>query len=490
MVSNAATRFAWIGIDIGTRGVRAAAYGNDGRLLIESSVERPPRLNEAGRMTHDPESDWWGGSIAALASLLPALGGVTVAGVGLSGLFPAATLVGPEGIAVSDGILYGDSRAAAEASTVTDTIGVRLSGDEVSPNIVWLRDHEPATMRIATVALGPAGYVGRRLTGADSIDPHSAVRWGFRLTDEHDEWRRDDLVALGLPAHLLPPIRRPSQVIGSTSAEAARLTGLPAGIPVVAGTTDSLAQLLGDGVCMTGDALVYYGSSGTLLVCTVDLDSAIDDPSCFGEGMPYRLAAYAVNSGLFLEQARNELLGGRSYADLDEMAERSPAGANGVFVLPHVSGKLIPVRRPPASGAIVGLSLANTPGDVWRAMLESFGYVLMEAQRDLPELPRSVTAAGGGARSATWRGIVEKMTGWNQRVAPPGGSARGAAALAALGMGGLTSVLDIRDTWVPPVAPTGPGDDEADSHAYAARFERWLQLDRAVAGAAEAANRS
>ena len=173
----------WIGLDIGTRGVRAAAYSRDGTAVAEASIDRPPRVTDAGRMTHDPETDWWGGSVAALSTISDAVGGWQVEGIGLAGLFPAVALVGTDGIATSEGILHGDRRALHEIGTVAATLDVRLSGDEVSPRLVWLRDHEPAAMQAARVALGPAGYVGGRLTGVDSIDPHSAVRWGFGLNN-------------------------------------------------------------------------------------------------------------------------------------------------------------------------------------------------------------------------------------------------------------------------------------------------------------------
>lgn len=472
----------WIGLDIGTRGVRAAAYSRDGRAVAEASIDRPPRVTDAGRMTHDPETDWWGGSVAALSTISDAVGGWQVEGIGLAGLFPAVALVGTDGIATSEGILHGDRRALHEIGTVAATLDVRLSGDEVSPRLVWLRDHEPAAMQAARVALGPAGYVGRRLTGVDSIDPHSAVRWGFGLNDLRSDWRREDLAGLRLPPGLLPPIHRPSEVIGAVTPWAAEQTGLRSGTPVVTGATDSLTQLIGDGVCMAGDALVYYGSSGTLLACTVDLDVALADPARFGDGSPYRLAAYAVNSGMFLERTRAELLRGRSYAELDALAEASPPGANGILVMPHVSGKLFPEERATSSGAIVGLSLMHSPGDIWRAMLESFGYVLMEAQHGLSKPPRAVTAAGGGARSQTWRRIVQEMTGWPQRVVPTGGSARGAAALAALGTGGLRSIQDVRDTWLA-VTEGDLSDDAIGRKEYADRFARWLAVDRAIASA-------
>ena len=130
----------WIGLDLGTRGVRAAAYGTDGRLVAEASVDRPPDLSATGRMTHEPERDWWGGSIDALAAVIPGLTGYTIGGIGLAGLFPAVALVDADGVALTEGILYGDTRAAGNVAAVQDAIGVHLSGDEVSPRMVWWRD--------------------------------------------------------------------------------------------------------------------------------------------------------------------------------------------------------------------------------------------------------------------------------------------------------------------------------------------------------------
>ena len=149
-------------------------------------------------MTHDPERDWWGSSVDALRAMAPALEGLAVAGVGLAGLFPAVALVGADGIATTEGILHGDSRATGEADGGAGRghdRGPTLRG-RGQPASRLASGPQSAAIRGAAVALGPAGYVGRRLTGINSIDPHSAVRWGFRLADG-DDWRREDLEALG-----------------------------------------------------------------------------------------------------------------------------------------------------------------------------------------------------------------------------------------------------------------------------------------------------
>ena len=77
----------WIGVDIGTQGVRAVAVGEDGTVLARAAAERPPRFPSPGAMVHDPELDWWGGSCEALRAVTAAIADRRIDGVGLASLF-------------------------------------------------------------------------------------------------------------------------------------------------------------------------------------------------------------------------------------------------------------------------------------------------------------------------------------------------------------------------------------------------------------------
>jgi xylulokinase len=479
----------WIGIDVGTQGVRAAAYTDDGRLLAEGSAVRPPRSPAFGYMTHDPELDWWGGTREALSPVLSAVDPGRIGGIGIAGLFPAVCLVDDAGQVTVEGILYGDGRAQSLVRPISDQLGVALNGDEVVPRLVWLQRNAPQLVRRSRLALGPTGYVAFRLTGVASIDPHSAVRWGGIVDGSRTGWDEAAIRALGLPLGLLPPIRRPHEVVGTVTAEAARDTGLPVGVPVVVGATDTLAQLLGDGVIRAGEAMVYYGSSGTLLVCTADLERAVNDPATFAPDRPYRLSAYALNLGSFLEHVRDRVFGGASYASLDAEAAEVPPGAAGLFVIPYVSGKVLPQHQANARGAIIGLDLRHGRAELWRAMLESFGYLLLEARQRLEDEVASVVAAGGGASSRVWRQIVSDMTGWPQEIAAPGGSARGAAFLAAYGRGAVDSFRDMEGRWLSEwrarQATARSIPDAAAVERYRRLFERWVACEGAVTALVE-----
>jgi xylulokinase len=342
--------------------------------------------------------------------------------------------------------------------------------DEVTPRLLWLGASQPRLFDRRYRLASPSGFVGLRLTGVLGVDPHSAVRWGGVAADGCG-WDIEAAHRLGIPERWLPPIVRPTDVLGRVTGDAAAATGLVEGTPVVTGATDSLCQLLGDGVRRPGDAMVSYGSSGTLLVPTVDLADAVADPSLFGADRPYRLAVYLVSCGTFLDLVRTRLLGSAGVVELDGLASTVPAGADGLLAFPWLNE---------GAGGFVGLSLGHGRGHLWRAALESFGYVLAEA-RDGLQMPLAlVVASGGGARSEVWRTIVSHQTGWTQTPSAGGATTRGAALLAAHGTGALDIATGASDGW-----RGAPADDEPTrpDPGLAAEYGRFAPTWRAAATA-------
>ena len=483
----------WLGLEIGTQGVRAAAFDANGVRLGAGKAPRPPRSPEAGAMIHLPDLDWWEGAREALVQALSGIRPQRIAGVGLAGLFPAVCLVGPDGRARTPGILYGDQRTLTATDFVEERLaGEDLDGDEVSPRLVELLRTLPQAALDDSLALGPAGYLGLRLTGVPSIDPHSASRWGGLVGSGGRSWDTGAATSLGIPASTLPRIVAPGRMLGATTADAASATGIPAGVPVVAATTDSLATMLGAGVVRSGDALAYYGSTGTLLLVTMDLEQALAQPEAHGAATPYRRVAHATGSGLFAQFVRRELLGGVDHETLNAEAATVSAGSEGVLVVPYLSGRLLPTPAPGLRAGIAGIGIGHHRGHVWRAVLEAFGWVLMGAQQDgqsrASEIQR-VTAAGGGARSKVWRDIVSDMTGWPQLVAPTDATVRGAAFLAAQALSG-PSFGELAERWLADQVD-GTAADRAPDHAaterYRALLPAWTRLVEAFVALGEQA---
>jgi xylulokinase len=392
-------------------------------------------------MIHDPEVDWWGAVARCIEVVTRELSGRQIEGVGLSGLFPAHCVVDRRGRAISPGFLYGDRRAAAHNNTIGQVLGRPMVGDEVFPRLVWHSFSDPALLVHGNLALSPTGYVGLRLTGDPFIDPQSAFRWGCTAASG-ETWDGELIRRFKLPLGMFPPIRKPRMVVGTVTRAAAEATGLMAGVPVVAGLTDSAASLVGHGVVRRREAAIYYGSSPTLLVLTEDLGVVLDDPKLLSTVCPWRLALYAVNLGVWLKQL-GKTLGQHGLRQLDTSALEIAPGSAGVTVIP-------PALTGPgwAPGAIIGLSLAHRPGHIWRAGMESLGYLLAEALETLTLPPDSVTAAGGGSRSRVWRQIVSDITGCEQRTVHDGAATKGAAMMACLGAAPEMTLEKLAEEWI------------------------------------------
>src|SRR5579872_6663351 len=104
----------WIGVDLGTHGVRVAAYDSRGRPVADGHVNYQPQAPQPGWMVHRPAEDWWNGFLLAARQVSAAIPASQIRAIGLSGLFPAACLLDDHGDPIGNAILYGDTRAKAE----------------------------------------------------------------------------------------------------------------------------------------------------------------------------------------------------------------------------------------------------------------------------------------------------------------------------------------------------------------------------------------
>ncbi len=479
----------FIGIDVGTLDVHGILISMTGKLVAHQHRAIAVRSPFPGYAEHEPEQDWWNNLCSITQQLLHTSGiePQAVAGIGLAGLFPVTCALDEQGSPVGPAILYSDSRAEQEVDEVSRICGQPLTGDEVIPNLLWLARHRPLTFARVKTVLSATGYLVYRLTGQATLDPHNACRFGGVVNSTRTGWELEKVAALGLPPDILPQIAATTKVIGTVTRQAASFTGLVEGTPVITGTTDTLATLVGNGVLELGEAMIYYGSTGTLSIVTVPLEDAFHQPALFAPDAPYQLAVYLIGSGAMLQWALDLITACAQapenrdtlFRRLDMAAADVEPGAGGIFVLPYLAGRYYPQPDGAVRGQIIGLSLHHQAAHIWRALLEAPGYVLAtRLQESLPHPIRRLVASGGGARSETWRRIISDMTGLAQHYLPSGSGAMGAAALAALGTGHVSDLKAIREMWLQDERVTEP--DPAQVAMYRELLPRWQALDEAA----------
>jgi len=287
----------------------------------------------------------------------------------------------------------------------------------------------------------------RMLTDERSVEANWALESGlFDL--ETGSWAPDILDAVELDAELLPPIRRPEEVVGQVTVRAAAETGLRAGTPVVAGSADHVASAFAAGLVREGDLLVKLGGAGDILLTTarpvIDRRLYLDFHLSPGLYLPNGCMA---TSGSFIRWFQTQLAGGESLIRLDQEAAAAGPGAGGVIALPYMLGEKTPIHDPDARRAFIGMSLATERGHLFRAVLEGIAFGFrhhLDVFAELGQTPGRVRVTNGGARSQLWKQVTADVLGYPlETLRSHPGSALGAAFAAGIGVGAFEDWAEV-----------------------------------------------
>jgi xylulokinase len=494
----------FLGVDVGTSAVKVTLVDEKGRAAGTASLPHPLATPRPGWAEQRPQ-DWWASAAGAIKKTLRAakVPAARVAGVGLSGQMHSSVFLDRANAVIRPALLWCDGRTTEECRQITARLGEAELARRVQnpalegftlPKVLWLRNHEPAAFaRLAKVVLAK-DYVRLRLTGMLATEPSDASAT-LMYDPAGRQWSGPLLRALELDPALLPDVGASTDVLGAVSREAARLTGLVAGTPVVGGGADNACGAVGVGLVAPGEAVASWGTSGTVLTPTRE---ARVDPGMrahtFCHVVPdtwYLMGVMLTAGGAFAWFAR-ELAKDRGGGDvelaLNREAARVAPGAGGVTFLPYLQGERTPHRDAAARGAFVGLSLAHGRAHLARAVAEGIAFGLrdsLEIVRGLAPSIDRVLVTGGGARSAFIRRLQADVYGLPVvRVNREEGPAFGAALLAAVGVGAFRDVAAACAATLKRLAPEAP--DRARHDAYARPYARYRALYPALRAAREA----
>ncbi len=472
----------FIGLDLGTTGVRAILVSERGAIISAHDAAHELLLPRPGWAESDAQR-WWSGAIQTLAAVAADARsrGIAPAAIGLTGQMHGAVLLDGAGGVVRPPILWCDVRTGPQAQAAERALGselVAVAGNPALPNftatkLLWVREVEPERFGRVRHLLLPKDYIRYRLTGMLATDVTDAS--GTLLFDvARRSWSRSILAALELPESLLPPAFESVEVAGTLTAEAAAATGLPRGLPVAAGAGDQPAGAIGAGVTGPDGSMISLGTSGVVFVPT---RRPLPDP----DGRLHLLCAAVAGQWCYLgvTQAAAESLRWLSERVLNqeipqllEAAAQVPPGARGLRYLPYLMGERTPHLDAQARGAFFGLTARHGAADLTRAVLEGVAMSLRDAVELVLGLGSAVTDArviGGGARSPLWRSILSAVLGMPVGHLPTEeGPALGAAVLAAVAVGAHASVVSAAQAMVPPPRrePPDPGAHAAYQRAY------------------------
>jgi len=435
----------YIGIDLGTSGVKAILLGANGEVLASRteplSVSRPhPLWSE-----QDPES-WWQATERAMKALGEQHSLQGVKAMGLAGQMHGATLLDSKQQVLRPAILWNDGRSGEECALLEANVeGSReLTGNLMmpgftAPKLLWVERHEPEIFSQINKVLLPKDYLRLRMTGEFASDMSDAAGTMWLDVAKRD-WSNTMLDACRLSRQHMPQLFEGSEITGALKAEVAQAWKMPA-VPVVAGGGDNAAGAVGVGMVDAGQAMLSLGTSGVYFAVSDGFRSKPESAvHSFCHALPNRwhLMSVMLSAASCLDWAAR-LTGLGSVPALLAAAEQANEEAGVVWFLPYLSGERTPHNNPQAKGVFFGLSHQHGPAELARAVLEGVGYALadgMDVVHSCGITPKSITLIGGGARSPYWRQMLSDISGQtlDYRTGGDVGPALGAARLAQIAM--------------------------------------------------------
>jgi xylulokinase len=450
-----------VGIDLGTQSLKVIFYDFVAREIV-ASESAPLDLYQDDGGAAEQQAHWWLNALRDAMGRVDAVIRRSAVAVGVSGQQHGFVPVSKNGKVLAAVKLWCDTSTVAECGEIMDACGgPRKCLDEVgnlvlpgytASKIRWFAKQGGSAYEQMDCILLPHDYLNFYLTGERCMEAGDASGTGL-LNIRTREWSPEMAAAIDSNRDLLdclPPLRTKPGVIGHVTAEAARKTGLPEGIPVSTGGGDNMMGAIGTGNVSAGKLTMSLGTSGTVYAYS---DQPVIDPK--GE-----IAAFCSSNGGWLPllctmncTVTTELMRGllnADIADFEAAVSTSPRGADGVITLPFFNGERTP-NLPRAKACIVGLDSQNTKREnLLRSALEGATFALRYGVDRMGELgidASEIVLTGGGVGSATWRQVVADICNAPVTVlAQDEGAGFGAALQALAALEGEENLQALADT--------------------------------------------
>lgn len=437
-----------VSIDLGTTGCRAAAYSEGGRCLASHHVEYGLTHPEPGAAEQEAEG-WWSAARSCVKAVGAELADASsVVAIGISAQGHSWVPTNEDFRPLRPALTWLDTRAAAIARGLLEARGAHFWGRQAGkapgawhtlPQLLWLREQEPAVEKQATNYLYAHDFLVAKLTGQPVTDFTTAAA-SLLFSVQDFVWDEALAAEWLVDVGRFPEAKPAGSVAGVLSWDTAKDLSLPAGIPVAVGAQDQKCAALAVGL----EHGVATASLGTATAITALTERPSFDERAGIPCFPYLtegawvLEAPLTTTGAALRWLRDFLRASGAeelqYDDLVRIAADAPPGSGGVRFFPFLAGAGAPHWIADAGGGFVGIGLDTIPAHLARAVLEGVAFEIrsnLDAMREQAVEIDCLRLFGGGARSDLWASIIAGVCGLSvERSSDVEAAAAGAAILA------------------------------------------------------------
>jgi len=487
-----------LGIDLGTTGIKCAAYNEDGKMLGKTYREYPLYMPKKGIVELDPNTVW-----DRLCENIKELNSFAVVqsdpiealSISVSG--DEAMPVDKKGSPLFNTIMAMDKRGEKENIWINNIIGKEsMYGITGQPpanlyplnRLIWFKENKPDIFSKTSKFLCWEEFIFMKL-GAEPVTDYSVVCRTLVFDILKRDYSDEILKKTGIDKSLFPKAILSGTEIGAVGKELAKKLGFKKDVKIVTGGFDQICAALGSGVVKDGMASVGTGTFEVMQVC---FSKPISDPKLMNYGYPF--CNHALK-GLFITMSIN-YCGGvifKWYRDNFGYYEKQFAEKNNlnvydaimdlalkskypVLFMPYFEGAQTPKNNPDINGAMLGLTLRTTKEDIIKGMFEGITFDLklnLEKMEETEIKIDSLRATGGGARSDTWLQIKADITGKPiKKIDVDESGCMAVSVLAGYGTGKFGSVEEVLEKWVKIGRIFEP--DMKKYKKYQEKYEQWL----------------
>lgn len=481
---------SYLGLDIGTSGVKAILIDRGGKRLGEASARAVEPVRPQPGWSEQNPADWWSAVLEACDRLAASHPGemAEVRGIGLSGHMHGATLLGRNDEVLRPCILWNDGRAAEECREMEaaeprlrDIAGNIAMPGFTAPKIAWVRKHEPEVYEKTARVLLPKAYVRLLLTG-EHVEEMSDAAGTLWLDVGRRDWSDTLLAVTGLDRSHMPRLVEGSAPSGELKEGLKARWGMSGRVTVAGGGGDNAASACGIGAIRPGEGFVSIGTSGVLFVTN---DRFRPNTRGAVHAFCHAIPGTWHQMGVILSATDTlnwlSRVSGQDAAGLSQNAEAQFKGPAEEIMLPYLSGERTPHNDARARGSLVGLSHLSEPARLAQAVMEGVAFAFRDCQRVLADAGTRIDrllAVGGGSRSALWLRLI--ATNLDMEILlPEDGDFGGALGAARLGLCAAETARP-EEVMTMPAIKSAIQPDAGLRSAYTEQYARYRALYPAI----------
>ena len=450
-----------LSIDVGTTNWKAILFDTQGNVVSQAKIPTVISKDAKGLPCYSHQI-LWSSIVQCIKTIDASFGLNEVAAIAVTSMAESVIPIDSEGNELYDIIPWFDTRSISELDiffktigdkTVFETTGLEIGPIFSLPKILWMRRNHPDVFSRAHKWLQMSDYINFKLTGQTVTDYSMACRT-MAFDIRTNTWSDTIAKAVGVDVSIFPELCASGKQIGTVSSNAAKLTGLKTGTPVVMGGHDHPVATISANTFGSKAILDSSGTAEPFLFVSNPGDALPKQRIGQRHGRhpdPSRYISWGgiVSSGICVEWAvkRLGLCNDWNFStpdmplnDLFEMCASLPCGSGGVLFTPFLRGSGAPEWDPNMRANFLGAHQDTTSRHLLRSVLEGLSYqakIIIEMQEKLSgQKIDKIVCVGGGSRGKLWQQIKADVTGKPVATcAVDEATSQGAAILAAVGVG-------------------------------------------------------